>query len=336
MSYSSLYANVPGCSDILNITVSDSHINSSATAVIQCINTTLIIGDPIDVDLGYTDNHETLFSGYVKNVEKKSPDGTYTITCNDVMTRAMDFFIVSEDPESPFSRSNIAAEDLVEDVLALASLTDYEYTPTMFTFGINSPIEANLVSAYDFCKFVADIISWHIYADRFGTVHFVNRKPYVMTGDSGQPGDEEDIPLKTITGKLTVTSTLSEKDLRNKIVVYGRNPISAHDESSTSYNPLTDTYEQILPTGFYKTAVVATEWIDTEEIAQTAAEYNLELLNRLSVQGSASIVGDPDLSARVVVTFSDTVTGMSGDWYIFSCEHQWGPQGYTTNLGLKK
>lgn len=331
-----LYATVTGCSNLLSVTISDSHIANSATAVIQCKNTTLQIGDEVEIDLGYTTDHDVLFRGYVKGVEKKIPDGTYTITCNDILIRAIDYFIASSSPESPFTRSNITAEALVGDVLELAGITAYDYTSTMFTFGVNSPVEVNLVSALDFCKLIADIIAWHIYADRDGTVWFVNRKPYVMTGDSGQPGDVEDVPLKTVTGKLTLQKTSSERDLRNKIVVYGRNPISAETSAEESYNPDTDTYEQILPDGFYKTAVVASEWIDTEQIAQDAADYNLDLFNRLTSQATASIVGDSDLSARVVVTFEDTITGMSGNWYIFSCEHQWSSQGYITNLGLRK
>lgn len=331
-----LYASVTGCTKIISINISDSHTAGTSTAVIQCISTTLNIGDYLEIDMGYTDDHSLAMVGYVKAIERKIPDGIYTITASDVLTRAIDYFIVSSSPDNPFTRSNITAEDLISDILALAGITDYDGDESMFTFGTTSAIEVNLVSAFDFCKLIADILAWSVYADRTGTVHFTNRKPYVMDGTSGQPGDVADVSLKTVTGKLTLNSILSEKDLRNRVVVYGRNPISAEAEQATSYNPQTDAYEQILPTDFYKTAVVASEWIDTTGIAQDAADYNLALFNRLSVQGNASVVGDIDLHSRAVITFEDTVTGMSGEWYIFSCEHQWGSQGFITNLGLRK
>lgn len=320
-----LYATVTGCSNILSINLSDSHIASTANAVIQCKNTSLTLGDFVEIDLGYTTNHRILFKGYVKNIQKKTPDGIFTVTCDNILIRAVEYFIASSNPNEPFTRSNITAEDLVADVLALAGLTDFAFTATSFTFGVNSPVEVNLVSAYDFCKLITDILSWHLYADTDGVVNFVNRKPYVMDGSSGQPGDIEDEPVKTITGKLQLIKSDSEKDLRNRIVVYGRDPISAEASEVSPY----------LPDGFFKTTVVASEWIDTEQVAQDAADYNLELLNRLTQEGNITIVGDPDLTARDVVTVVDTITTISGNYYIYSCEHIWGSTGYTTALGLR-
>ena len=318
--------NIPGVNNLISVNVGSSHSSPVYNAVIKCESTTLDIGDSVTIDLGYSTGTGRVFRGFVKQVDVSNPDGSITLTASSDLVRAIDYFIASNDPEQPFKRSNIKAEDLVRDILALAGLNNYQYTATNFTFGVNSPVEVNLVSAYDFCKLIADILSWHLYDDTSGTVHFKNRKPYVMDGNSGQPGDIADVSKKTVTGKLKIQKTNSEKDLRNRIVVYGRNGISAEAKQSSPY----------LPSGFYKTAVLASEWIDTTSMAQTAADYNLQMLNRLSTFASIEIVGDYEINARDVITVVDTFTGMSGLWYVFSAEHRMSSAGYITSLQLRK
>jgi hypothetical protein len=91
-----LYASVTNTTDVTSVTVSESHNSPSASLVINAINTTLDIGNAISVDLGYADNHEHIFSGWVKQIEKQVPDNTYVITCNDEMIKAVDYFIASK------------------------------------------------------------------------------------------------------------------------------------------------------------------------------------------------------------------------------------------------
>jgi hypothetical protein len=159
-----------------------------------------------------------------------------------------------------------------------------------------------------------------------------------MDGLSGQPGDVADTPLKTITDSsiLNFTPGLDERELRNRVVVYGSTGIYAQAQQATSYNPRTDAYEQILPTGFYKTAVAASQYIDSQSTASNAASYNLALYNRLMDIGSLTVVGDYDLDSRKVVTINSSRAGINADYYIFFVEHSWSSKGYTTTMELRR
>lgn len=315
--FKTLSASITNCTGILRVTVQDSHASSTAQAVVECNASTLDIGDSITIVLGYTGDTGTVFTGYVKMIERKAPDGQYVITCQDAMTRAIDYFIASSNPDAPLSYSNISAESLVGNIFAQAGLTNYGFDASSFTFGVVSPVEVNLVSAYDWNKQIADILAFHIYADTAGKVWFVDRKPYVTGGDS---------PVATITTKTQLAYTESEKDLRNRVVVYGSSGIYAEASASSPY----------LPAGFYKTTVVATTVIQDTGVAQDTADYNLALFNRLTKQVTVSMEGDHSFVARQVVTLNDTFTGASGDWYIFGIEHAFGPDGYYTNMTLRQ
>lgn len=306
-------------SEIISIVVSEAHNSPSTNALILAGNTSLDIGDDINVSFGYDGSLTQIFTGYVKSVEKTVKDNVYTIQANDELVKAIDYFIASSNPTTPFSRFNIAAEDLVEDVLNLAQITAYDSDTTYFTFGIHNPIEVNLVSAYDFCNQIANILAYHIWADRTGTVNFKDRRPYVMGGDSS---------IKTVTDSslLKISHRRSDRDLRNRVVVYGANDLHAEASASSSW----------LPVGFYKTVVVGSPWIDDQTMAQNAADYNLDKLNRLTEELSVQTLGDTTYEARKVITVTDDYTGVDDDWYIYSCEHSMSREGYITSMELRK
>lgn len=312
-----LYASIPGVTNILSINVSASHTAATASAIIVCKSTTKSLGDAIAVDLGFTGNHSVVFTGFVKQVEIEAKSGTVTLTCQDTLIRAVDFFLVSSSPDTPFSRQNIQAEDLVRDLLLEAGLTSYTSDVSNFTFAVSVPAEINLTSVYQYCRFISDLIAWHIWADNAGTIHFEDRKPYKMPGDSS---------VATINqGKiLAITNLLSDRDIRNKIVVYGANSITSTRQAASPY----------LPPGFFKAVVLSTFIIDTQTSADLAAEYNLELLNRPTKELSISIKGNPGYEARQIVTVNEAITGTSGDWYVYSIEHVWSKSGYIVNMEL--
>ena len=185
-----LYCAVTNCTGILSVSVTNNHDNPVSTAIVETRSTTLGLGDYVIIDAGYTTDHAQLFAGYVKTVERKVPENIYVLTIYDVLVRAQDFFIASSNPQSPLTYSNKSAESLVQDLMALAGLTSFSATATAFTFGTKNPFEVNLVSTYDYCKTIADTLTWTLWADQNGTINFKNRKPYVMTGDTGQPGDD--------------------------------------------------------------------------------------------------------------------------------------------------
>lgn len=316
-----LTASIAGCSGLLTINVSDSHNSPTSTAQITCIGTSLNIGDSITVVMGYVGDTFTAFTGFVKDIELKEPEMFYTIGCANVMIRAMDYFIAAPSPTQPYTWSNITAEDLIRSVLELSGLTSFNMASTSFTFGINSPVEVNLTSSFDYARFLSDIIAYNLYADNAGTVRLVNRRPYPVPADTS-------IATYGNTDVLSATYGTSDRDLRNKVIVYGTGSITATASASSPY----------LPAGYYRTVVVAAPGvIDTQSMANQSASYNLDLFNRLTYRLSTSLLGKPGLFARSVITMNLPELGITNQkWYIFSIEHAWSRQGYTTNLELRK
>jgi len=314
-----LYKNVTGTTNPIAVHVSQSHGNAVAVASVRARSTTLSIGDSITVDVGYTSDHNVLFTGYVKRIERIIPDNIYTITAHDEMVRAIDYFIASTNPDAPFSRYRIQAEDLIRDLLALAGLTNYQGDTTNFTYAWTTNAEINLVGCHEYCNGIADMLAWHLYADTTGKVYFIDRKPYVMGGDSA---------LKTISDPtiLSVQKTTSDTDLRNRVLVYGSGGVYAEAKAASPY----------LPTGFYKTAVLSSPIMDLQSSADKAASYNLTKWNRLTESLNLTVEGDADLIAREVVHVHQTSLGINSDWYIYSAEHNIDKSGYQIALTLRQ
>jgi len=326
-----------------SVNISNSHDSAVAIATISCTNTSLEIGDPIIINLGYTTGVVKVFEGYVKNVNYDVPNGLYAITSHDKMVRAVDFFMVSESAEDPFTFNNMSGEDLVQWVLEMSGLTSFHLDETYFTFAVHHDGEFNVVSSYDYAKNISRILAWNLWMDENGVVQFTNRKPFPMDGSLLQPGDPP-FGINDASGiSLTDDDILSiglnkhERDLRNKVVVYGSEAISANSSSATSYNPLTDAYEQVLPIDYYKTSVLASPIITDQNFAQDACDYNLSLLNRISVEVSISIEGNPNLQCRDCVNLNQTTLDATANrlWYIYQAEHNWSSQGYLTTMTLR-
>lgn len=311
-----IFMSATDTSGIQSISVNNSHTAQSAVCQIEAGSTTLDIGSYVEAFLGYSNPGTRVFSGYVKYIEVKEPPLTYSITCSDVMVRAMDFFIAASDPESPFTRNNVKAEKLVQDILALAGLTNYSGDNTLFTFGINNPVEVNLTSSYDYSRFIADILAYNVYADMNGQVHFTRRLPYIVPGDTS-------IGSIVKSDCISMNYSKTDKDLRNRVVVYGANNIHAEASASSPY----------LPGGFYKSVVVAAPTVfDNQSMAQQSADYNLELLNRLTQSVSLVMIGNPIYYPRAIATITNADLGISGDWYIYSVTHSASSAGFTTSM----
>ncbi len=316
-----LYASATSCSNILAINVSDSHTAPTGTATITCLNSSLDVGDSVTIRVGYNGDNAKVFFGYVKNVQRSQSPTQYEISCANAMVRAVDFFIASTNPDQPYTRSNIAAQTLVKELMAMAGLTNYTSGNPHFTFATDgSKVEVNLVSSYDFSKFIADILAWHIYADMNGKVHFINRPAFPQGGDPS-------VATLNNSNIVDVSHWRSDRDLRNRVVVYGSEGVYAEAKASSPY----------LPAGFYKSVVVAAPTLLTNHsLAQRTANFNLAKLNRLTIGGSVSIIGNPHIVARDCVTVSKADIGMTGKWYVFGCEHDWNKEGYKTNLELRQ
>jgi hypothetical protein len=316
-----LSASVTGCSNIISINVSDSHTSPTSTAQIIAESCSLNIGDAVTVVMGYVGDTFTAFTGFVKDMELKEPEKVYTITCANVLIRAMDYFIAAPSPDAPYSWSNITAEDLIQAVLSLSGLTSFSLDSTSFTFAVHNPVEVNLTSAYDYAHFLADIIAYNLYADSTGTVRLKNRRPYPVGGDSS-------VLSIANTDVVSATYGVSDRDLRNKVIVYGSAGIYAEAHASSPY----------LPSGYFRTVVVAAPGvIDTQTMAQQACDYNLDLLNKLTYRISMGLIGTTGLFARSCVTVNLPELGVSSEkYYIYAIEHNWSRAGYITNLELRK
>ena len=329
-----LYASIPGMSTITGVNVATQHQQSVATATILCQTTTKDIGDEINIDLGYNSNHGHIFKGFVKQIERSTPNNTYQITCHDVMSRAVDYFFVPDNPEIPWRRANITAEDLIEDVLRESGLTNFDFDNTSFTFAVTADVyaEVKMVSAYDYANGVTDLIAWHMWADKVGQIKLKNRKPYWMDSgaEASQPGYVPDVALKTIidgVGGSVIEARYfeHERDLRNRIVVHGTPGTFAEAKASSGY----------LPSGYYKTAAMFWPILDSQAIADKAAAYNLSMLNRLSVGLNLTTLGDHELLAHEAVHATINKLGIDDDFYIYYAEHNWSAKGYTTTMELR-
>ena len=316
-----LYASCTSTSHIISVGYSDSHVAPTSTAIVTAENTSLSIGDSATVYIGYVGDNFKAITGYVKGIELKEPERVYTITIANALIRAVDFFIASSDPEHPFSRKHITAEDLIGDLLELAGITNYSGASTSFTFAINNPVEVNLTGCYDYCKFLADIIAYTLYADNNGQVHLINRRPYPV---GSEPADYTFNDLSKI---IEANYERSDHDIRNKVIVYGSGSIHAEASASSPY----------LPAGFYRTVVVAAPGvIDSQSMAQQAANYNLDLLNRLTQKVNLTLEGTTGVVPRTIATITVPDLGISGKWYVYSVEHNWSKAGYFTAIECRK
>lgn len=314
-----LYGTATGTTGILSVMINEAHTNATAAATVKAEDTSLSIGDAISLDIGYETDHTVVFNGYVKKIVRSIPEDIYEIQAFDVLSRAKDYFIASANPDAPFTRFQINAEDLIQDLLALAQLTNYTADPTSFIYAWTIPAEINLIGCYDICKQISDMLVWHLWADSTGLVHFEDRKPFIMAGDTTAD------PALQFLGNVTYTTT--DDDLRNRVVIYGANGIFAEAKAASPY----------LPAGFYKTAVLASSLvIDLQSMADDAASYNLASWNRLRESLAGTIEGDPSLSARDIVKVTLSDLGIDSFWYVFSANHTWSKNGYKIELELRR
>jgi hypothetical protein len=317
-----LYATCTNTSNIISVEYTDAHNVATSTAVVVAVSTSLDIGDSATVYIGYSGDNFKCITGFVKLIELKEPEKLYTITIANSLIRAVDFYIAAENPEEPFSRQNISAENLIGDLLALSGLTNYSPEATAFTFAINNPVEVNLTGCYDYCRFLAEIIAFTLYADNNGQVHLIDRRPYPVGAEAA------DYTFNVADGEMIeVSFNTSDKDLRNKVIVYGSGDVS---EVASAVSPY-------LPGGYYKTVVVSAPGvIDSSSMAQQAADYNLELLNRLTQKVNLTLRGTTGIVPRKIATVTVPSLGISGKWYVFAVSHSWTKAGYITSLELRK
>jgi hypothetical protein len=314
--------NITAVDNVKSIRIIESYNTPVSQLVIEGDDTTLSLGDSFSAQIGYSGDSGKVFEGYVRDISYSSLERSTTVVCEDILSKAVDYYIAADDPENPFSRENVSTGTLVGDILNEAGISSISTNlPLSVTWATNGPLEINLITAWAAAKSIVDMMAWHLYADRNGTVHLVDRKPYIMAGDTA------DYTWTTSSHNLVAFDyNKSTENLRNKVVVYGKNNISRSASASSPY----------LPAGFYKTAVIATPFLDTGGNCQKAADFNLELFNRLTESVNVSIEGDWEVTAREIANVTESYTGISGDWFIYRIEHIIDNSGFVQNMTLTR
>lgn len=319
-----------GCSGIKSIEVRESMTQATVNAEINCVSHTLSIGDIVTVSMGTDTNYAAMITnGVVKKVLTRFPESDYTITVQDALSLAVDYFIASDDPNTPYMAHNIEASALAVYLLGLAGITGVVASTTIFTYGTVDPgVPINLVSVWSMVDTISRVCGFTTYADAAGVVHFVERKPYVTASDtvsthSYTTGNSGDI--------LTVEYDRNTEGLINRVVVYGGvgNTIHSTAEAVSPY----------LPAGFFKTTVVAHPLIDNQAAADATAALNLELFNRLTETLNLDVVGNPTVRVRNIVDVTEGFVGLTSStkWLVFSITHTISnSEGFSQKMTLIK
>lgn len=253
-----------------------------------------------------------IFSGTIGEIGYTRLPGVSSVVVSNILDRAQKHYIVTSSLEEPWTRNNISAQDLVRDLLQLAGITNYVGWTSSFTFGVTSPVEFNLLSSLDAITQINNILATNIYAIG-DTVYWDQIQPV--------PGTS----VKTYSSFVSVNYTYGTTDLRNKVVVFGKPPIYAEASAESPH----------LPPGFYQTAIVSSELINEQSMADQSVVYNLNLYNKLTEELRVEIEGDPTINVRDTVTIANTGIGADGDWFVYSVKHAFA-ETFLTTLFLRR
>lgn len=223
---------------------------------------------------GYGDQIMNTFTGYVDEYTAGIFPNTWDMKCRDVLKRAEDIWL--DDTDVTYSSSQ--AETAVADLLSRAGLSVTAGT-TNFTIGDTHPVTFKLVSVLDACQQIAALIGWRIWAGAAGTINFQKRKPR----QAGTPEWTYQYGVNVLKRDYSKT----DKDLRNRIVVLGYwDPANAAPIKAVHYAP--SAY-----TNTYRTAILSSELIDTQPMADTIASWMLYDLNSLTYVYKFECAGNP-------------------------------------------
>lgn len=300
--------------DIIRAEINSGYKNFTSKASLEVAEASSSwLGESVSISLGYNGSNTQIFQGYVDDVSYTRMPGTYEITCSDILRLAEKHYIVTNNLDEPWTRENISAENLIRDLLAEAGLTNYSGYSSSFTFGTNGKVEFNLTAVSDAISQICNILATNVYAIG-NTVYFRNTRPVPDSSYS-----------KEITKYIQADYTYGTEGLRNKVVVFGKNGIYAEASEESPY----------LPSGFYQTAIVSSELIDSQSMADDSVEYNLELYNKLTEELKLDIEGDPSINVRDTVKVNNSTLGINENWFVYSVRHNF-EDTFTTSLYLRK
>lgn len=314
-----------GVTAIKSIELRESYNQATVNAEVVCTAHSLSIGDSVDIVMGRVGSSNTMMTGgIVRKIITRVPEFDYQITVQDILSQAIDFAIVSDDPQAPYTATNIKAEDLLVYLLGLASITGVSAASTVFTFGTVKPVPINLVNVWTMIELINRISGYTTYADAAGTVHFVDRPAYITAGDvtsvhsyvTGTGGDILDIEYDKNTEQLI-----------NRVVVYGGDGNTIHSTASA--------VSPYLPAGFYKTMVLAHPLLSNQATVDATSALNLEIFNRLTENVNMTVKGNSAIRIRSVVDVTESFTQLTGNlWLVYGITHTISKSNFIQKMTL--
>ena len=326
-----MYADVNGIK-VSRIDINANYKNATKTMAFSHPYTT-----GFDVGTAVTGNITTggvttkMFYGNIKAIVRRRPENTYEFTCHDILTRAVEYWFTPPTVDGAWERRDITHINLVSEILKESTITGAlfsnnwpawnKYTnqaTATFSFGVGEePVSIKVAAAWDVISWICTITGAHVYADNDGVVHLD------LIWDEITPSDVASHTFTT--GDAGTMKTLeyirSDENLRNKVIVYGGDVLSSASVASP-----------YLPAGFYKTAVIAHELIETQADADLTASFNLHRLNRLTESCIIEVLGKTDIDIRQIVTIIDPRADVSGNWFVTQCKHSVSERGYVTRI----
>lgn len=315
--------------DVESVQIENDFDRSSATATITCAaKRNVQPNDEIIVEQGYSGYMRRTFTGYVDDVDREAFPNKFVIAARDILKRAIDNYIVDE-----IEYDSVQAEDAVKDLLERSGIYNYSLDTTSFTIGDVNPAKFSLISAMDAIKAIADLIGWRIWATKGGLVRFM--KVYPRPSTEYRWLYTKDPTFGSESGMVRVTRSFTDVNLRNWIEVWGwTNPTTGDTIKATAYadSPFVPSPPR------YRKAVVSSEIIDTQGMADWIAARVLSDLNCLLERGEVEIQGNPRLNVGDTIRITEDWTDQSSgvNYFIYGLSSRMDAGGnYTMSLQIR-
>lgn len=314
-------ANVNGVEDIISLEITGS--SGITRFSFTTTSSAFSLNDEVSIYAGFADEGATLMSGaLVDSVTAERPPALYRVEGRDKLKRALDHFIVEaslnkEDffnvcPGTPGNYTKVTPGEAISSILALCGLPGVSGGAGWELGTEEEGASFQLVSAWDAIQQVCSIGAWRVWCDSAGTIQFGSITQPVGGGGTLAVGDAGQI--------ISASYSVSDEDLRNKIVVIG-----APNPEGGSYSAVASAAG-----GFVKTAVISTDLIGSDAQAEASAAANLVALNKPTQKTTVECTG-VGYSLYNSVGVSEPFTGAPGGM-ITSIAHTIDSNGYRTKL----
>ncbi|MBI5305525.1 MAG: hypothetical protein HY868_25575 [Chloroflexi bacterium] len=274
---------------------------------------------PVEIYQGYNGFEERTFYGFIEDVEVARVPDTWELVCSDALMKARETWL----DEVGVSFSMTQAEDAVRQLLGMAGLS-VNARASNFSIGDTHPSEFKLCSVLDAANQIAALIGWAIWATTDGTIIFDYRKPLPGTNHFWTYR-EASSPAATdgnIIGKFRHTKT--QRHLRNRTIILGYGKIRAEAKAGSAYVPSPPTY---------RTAILSSELVDTQGMANAMAPWMLNDLNHLWESAEFTIPGNPRLRIGHTLKLIESKSRQNANYFLFGYTSQMDASGgYTMDL----